>query len=42
MGLQLLAPSTSDGVKWSPEKVGHSSPEDACEGKHDSVHVAHM
>ena len=40
-GHPVLRPPPWD-VKWSLEKVGHSSPEDACKGKHASVHVAHM
>lgn len=49
MSLQLLAPrhqgwgerSLAPWPTWSLEKVGHSSPKDACESKHASVHVAH-
>lgn len=50
MSLQLLAPrhqgwgerSLAPWPTWSLEKVGHSSPKDACVSKHASVHVAHM
>eukprot|EP00069_Balaena_mysticetus_P010199 bmy_06733T0 len=50
MSLQLLAPrhqgwgerSLAPWPTWSLEKVGHSSPKDACESKQASVHVAHM